>query len=197
MIRPGATVFTRSPRFRRDSTFSRPRAAEVKPDGFGRYLHPGGACEFYLEYDRGTEAFGALSRKLEGYLRLAAGWTKEQELVGFPNLLLIVPEEVREGEVSSALRHAIGRLHVPGSLATSFPLYVASEDGLTHLGVLGPVWRHLHTDGDRLSLVDLPARRDLYRATPCLGRYFTDANPGHRRRISPASAPPRFPAGVT
>jgi hypothetical protein len=44
----------------------RTRAAEVKPDGFGRYLHPGGACEFYLEYDRGTEAFGALSRKLEG-----------------------------------------------------------------------------------------------------------------------------------
>jgi hypothetical protein len=37
---------------------------------------------FYLEYDRGTEAFGALSRKLVGYLRLAAGWTEEQELLG-------------------------------------------------------------------------------------------------------------------
>src|SRR6266511_1151051 len=61
----------------------RTRAAKVKPDGFGRYLHPGGASEFYLEYDRGTEAFGALARKLEGYLRLAAGWTKEQELTGF------------------------------------------------------------------------------------------------------------------
>jgi hypothetical protein len=69
----------------------RARAAEVKPDGFGRHLHPGGACEFYLEYDRGTEAFGALARKLEGYLRLAAGWTKEQELSGFPNLLIVVP----------------------------------------------------------------------------------------------------------
>lgn len=63
----------------------RTRAAEVKPDGFGRYLHPGGACDFYVEYDRGTEAFGALSRKLEGYLRLAAGWTEEQDLRGFPN----------------------------------------------------------------------------------------------------------------
>lgn len=51
----------------------RTKAAEVKPDGFGRYLYPAGACEFYLEYDRGTEAFGALSRKLEGYLRLASG----------------------------------------------------------------------------------------------------------------------------
>jgi hypothetical protein len=46
----------------------RTRAAEIKPDGFGRYLHPGGACEFYFEYDRATEARGALTRKLEGYL---------------------------------------------------------------------------------------------------------------------------------
>ncbi len=173
----------------------RTRAAEVKPDGFGRYLHPGGACEFYLEYDRGTEAFGALSRKLEGYLRLAAGWTKEQELTGFPNLLIIVPEGVREGEVGSALRHAIGSLHVSGSLATSFPLYVASEDQLVELGVLGAAWKHLPTDGDRLSLVDLPAQpRDLFQSTRCLGRYFTDADAGHRRRISPVSATPRFRA---
>ena len=82
----------------------RTKAAEVKPDGFGRYLHLAGACEFYLEYDRGTEAFGALARKLEGYLRLAAGWSEESDLTGFPNLLIIVPEGVREGEVGSALR---------------------------------------------------------------------------------------------
>jgi Replication-relaxation len=173
----------------------RTRTAEVKPDGFGRYLHPGGACEFYLEYDRGTEAFGALARKLEGYLRLAAGWTKEQELPGFPNLLVIVPEGVREGEVGSALRHAIGSLCVSGSLATSFPLYVASEDRLVELGVLGAAWKHLPTDGDRLSFVNLPARpRDLFQSTRCLGRYFTDADASHRRRISPISATPRFRA---
>ena len=172
----------------------RTKTAEVKPDGFGRYLHPGGACEFYLEYDRGTEAVGALSRKLEGYLRLAAGWTEEQDLTGFPNLLLIVPEGVREGEVGSALRYAIGRLHVRASLAASLPLYAASEDRLSALGVLGPVWRHLPTDGDRVSLLDLPARpRDLYRSARCLGRHFTDAVPDRRRRISAASAPPRFP----
>jgi hypothetical protein len=173
----------------------RTRAAEVKPDGFGRYLHMAGACEFYLEYDRGTEAFGALSRKLEGYLRLAAGWTEEQELLGFPNLLLIVPEGVREGEVGSALRHAVGSVHARGSLATSFPLYVASEEQLAELGVLRPVWKHLPTDADRLSLVDLPAQpRDLYRAARCLGRYFTEAGPHHWGRISPVSATPRFTA---
>jgi len=179
----------------RPEHWARTRAAEVKPDGFGRYLHPGGACEFYLEYDRGTEAFGALARKLEGYLRLAAGWTNEQDLTGFPDLLIIVPEGAREGEVDSALRHAIGTLHVSGSLASSFPLYVAGEDGLTELGVLGSAWRHLPTEGDRLSLVSLPARpRDPYRSTPCLGRYFTDADGGRWRRISPVSSTPRFPA---
>jgi hypothetical protein len=173
----------------------RTKAADVKPDGFGRYLHPGGACEFYLEYDRGTEAFGALSRKLEGYLRLAASWTRDQDLVGFPNLLIIVPQGVREGEVGSALRHATGRLHIGGSLSTSFPLYVAGEDQLTEVGVLGPVWKHLPTDGDRLSLVDLPAQpRNLLQSTRCLGRYFTDADASHRRRISPVSTTPRFRA---
>ncbi len=170
----------------------RTRTAEVK-DGLGRYLHPGGACEFYLEYDRGTEAFGALSRKLEGYLRLAAGWNEEQELTGFPNLLIIVPEGVREGEVGSALRNAIGSLHVGGSLASSFSLYVASEEQLVELGVLAPAWKHLPTDGDRLSLCDLPAQpRDRYRASRCLGRYFTDERA--RRRISPVSTTPRFTA---
>jgi hypothetical protein len=74
------------------------KSGDVKPDGFGRYLHPGGACEFYFEYDRATEASGALTRKLEGYLRLGAGWTREQELTGFPNLLVLVPEEERGGK---------------------------------------------------------------------------------------------------
>ncbi|HET9672680.1 MAG TPA: replication-relaxation family protein [Actinomycetota bacterium] len=172
------------------------KTSEVKPDGFGRYLHPGGACEFYLEYDRGTEAFGALSRKLEGYLRLAVGWTEDQGLTGFPNLLIIVPEEVRKGGVGSALRHAIGRLHIGGSLATSFPFYLAAEDVLTELGVLAPAWIHLATESDGLSLLDLPVRPgELYRTVRCLGRYFTDADSAGRwRRISPDSAPPRFPA---
>jgi hypothetical protein len=172
----------------------RTRAAEIKPDGFGRYVHPGGACELYFEYDRATEARGALTRKLGGYLKLATGWTREQELTGFPNLLVLVPEVEREGEVATAFRSATTSLHV-GSLASSFPLYVASEDRLTELGVLAPAWKHVPTDGERIALTELPARsRDLYRSARCIGRYFTDADPGHRRRISPASATPRFRA---
>jgi hypothetical protein len=104
----------------------RTRAAEVKPDGFGRYLHTGGACEFYLEYDRGTEAFAALAQKLEGYLKLAAGWTKEQELTGLPNLLILVPEEEREEDVASAFRSAVVSRCASDSLASSFPLFVAN-----------------------------------------------------------------------
>jgi len=156
----------------------RTRSADVKPDGFGRYLHPGGACQFYLEYDRGTEAFGALSTKLEGYLRLAGGWTSEGDLTGFPNLLLVGPEGVREGEVGRALRHAIQRLHIRAPLAASFPLYVASEDRLSKCGVLAPVWTHSTTDGDRVSLLDLPAQPiDLYRTARCLGRYYHRCRP--------------------
>jgi hypothetical protein len=171
----------------------RTRAAEVKPDGFGRYLHPGGACEFYLEYDRATEASGALTRKLEGYLRLAAGWTSEQEVTGFPNLLILVPEEDREEKVASVFRSAVAGLHLSGSLTSSFPLYVASEDRLAELGVLVAVWKHVPTDSESLSLTDLPARsRDPYRAARCLGRYFTDEH--SRRRISPISTTPRFSA---
>jgi hypothetical protein len=51
-------------------------AGEIQPDGFGRYLHPGGAFEFYQEYDRGTEGPAALTSKLEGYLTLHGGWGK-------------------------------------------------------------------------------------------------------------------------
>jgi hypothetical protein len=156
---------------------------EVKPDGFGRYLHPGGAC--------GTEAIGALAKKFEGYFRLAAGWTGERELTGFPNLLVVVPEVEREQDVSAAYRQAA----VSVRFFSSFPLYVASEVRLTTLGVLGRVWAHVPTDGDRRSLVEFPAGpRDLYRAIRCLGRYFTDDGPRSRHRISPASATPRFSA---
>jgi len=177
----------------RPERWVRTTTAEVKPHGFGRYVHPSGACEFYLEYDRGTESLGALSRKLEGYLRLAAGWTAGREPTGFPNLLIVVQEGMREGEVGSALRHAVGRLLVHEALAASFPLYVAGEDALTRYGVLAPTWSHLLTRSRRLSLLEPPARpRDLYRATRCFGRHFTDAVRDQRRRISPASTPPRF-----
>ncbi len=54
------------------SDYSADRRALRRLSGSNTSL-AGGACEFSLEYDRGTEVFGALALKLEGYLRLAAG----------------------------------------------------------------------------------------------------------------------------
>jgi hypothetical protein len=157
---------------------SRTRAAEVKPDGFGRYLHPGGACEFYLEYDRATEASGALTRKLEGYLKLAAGWTREQKLTGLPNLLILVPEEGREEKVASAFRSTVAGLHVTGSLASSFPLFVASEDRLTDGRT--PAGRRA---GPRHRLRPLRPERRRHRDTPDVEPRFRAHGIVHARRI--------------
>ncbi|MGH2674688.1 MAG: replication-relaxation family protein, partial [Actinomycetota bacterium] len=82
----------------------RTKAGEIQPDGFGRYLHPDGACEFYLEYDRATEGITALADKLKGYLRVAAGWG---EGVQFPNVLVLVPTTRREPEVTRSWTEAI------------------------------------------------------------------------------------------
>jgi len=177
----------------RSEHWVRTRAADVKPDGFGRHLHPPRSLRVLPGVRPRDRSIRGPLREARGYLRLAAGWSKEDDLAGFPNLLLMGQEGVREGEVGKALRHAIQRLHIRAPLATSFPLYVASEDRLSEWGVLGSVWRHAPTHSDRLSLVDLPAQTaGLYRTTPCLGRYFTDADADRWRRIAPASAPPRF-----
>jgi len=165
----------------------RTKAGEIQPDGFGRYLHPGGACEFYLEYDRGTEGPAALARKLRSYLRFAAGWG---ESATFPNVLVVVPSSFREGDVGEGLATA-GRK--PGAKA-ELPLFVTSEELLNLRGVLGAVWTLPDEDRDRLSLTELPTvDASPYDRTRCLGRSWTD--PGARSRISPLSAAPRFPTG--
>jgi Replication-relaxation len=42
----------------------------IRPDGYGVFLRPGGALDFYLEYDRGTETTRQLANKLAGYIGL-------------------------------------------------------------------------------------------------------------------------------
>ena len=39
----------------------------VRPDGFARWREGEAWCEFFLEYDTGTEAVGRLVDKLSGY----------------------------------------------------------------------------------------------------------------------------------
>jgi len=167
----------------------RTRAGEIQPDGFGRYLHPGGAVEFYLEYDRGTEGPAALTRKLRSYLRFLGGWG---EGAPFPNVLVVVPTHSREGDVGKGLAAAGGG---PGKNA-DLPLFVTSEALLNARGVLGAVWAA--ADGERVRLTELPTVDAApYERGRCLGRSWTD--PGARARISPLSQTPRFairPPGV-
>lgn len=161
----------------------RTRAGEIQPDGFGRYLHPGGAVEFYLEYDRGTEGPAALTRKLRSYLKFAAGWG---EGAPFPNVLVVVPTHSREGNVGEGLA-AAGR---GAGKNADLPLFVTSEELLKARGVLGAVWAA--ADGERLRLTELPrVDAPLPDRGRCLGRSWTD--PGAHARISPLSGTPRFP----
>lgn len=44
--------------------------ARVRPDGFGRWRDGEAWCEFFLEYDTGTEPLGRLAAKLPGYAEL-------------------------------------------------------------------------------------------------------------------------------
>jgi hypothetical protein len=160
-------------------------AGTLGPDQIGRdqtrrvrTVPPSGrSVRVLLEYDQATEASRALSRKLEGYLRLAAGWTREQELTGFPNLLVLVPEEEREEKVASAFRSAVAALHVSGSLASSFPLHVASEDRLTDLRVSNALesigrWRKADstTTANLRYRIDSAIRRASMRLTSSAGR---------------------------
>jgi hypothetical protein len=165
----------------------RTKSGEVQPDGFGRYLHPGGACEFYLEYDRATEGITALAEKLRGYLRLAAGWG---EGVQFPNVLVLVPTAGREAEVARAWTAAARG----GSKGSTVPAFVTNEDLLAVLGVLGPVWLRSGSQEDRLCLTELPATdAGPYDLSRCLGQYWTEG--GAWPRISPFSWAARFPPG--
>ena len=95
---------------------------------------PGGACEFYLEYDPGHRGVRRALPEARGLSPARGGVDGGAGPSRVPESPHHRSGGVREGEVGSALRHAIGRLHVRGSLATSFPLYVAGEDQLCGLG---------------------------------------------------------------
>lgn len=181
----------------------------VTHDGFGRYQHPGGACDLYFEYDRGTEWHDQLVRKLRGYLLMAVRWTEEGDK-HFPNVLVLVPTEKRERAFDRALLAAVESLEIAPRTAVSLPFFIASEERLADEGVLGKVWRRFvpvpaerplasFLMAERLSLVELPAHKtgpfDLDR---CLGKRWIDAGARSklRRSPSPSSFPPGEPPAI-
>jgi hypothetical protein len=54
----------------------RTRDGWIRPDGYGVFLHPNVALDFYLEYDRGTETTRQLANKIAGYIGVARDWTE-------------------------------------------------------------------------------------------------------------------------
>lgn len=127
----------------------------VQCDAFGRVLHPGGAVEFLLEYDRGTEHFWAAVEKLVRYLAVSSAH-RPNEPTPFPNVLFLVGGPRREQMLSRALMVAVDRWNPESANSASVPLYVANRALLRTEGQLGPVWRPLAGAEDRLPLSELP-----------------------------------------
>ena len=163
----------------------------IRPDGYGVFVHPGGALDFYLEYDRGTETTRQLANKLAGYIGVARDWT-EHGAEHFPCVLVVVPNQRREQIVAAALDTALARFRRPQRFA-GLPFFVASEEALGHHGVLGRLWALLANNDRRVAITELPAKEGLdYDLSECIGRCFTE---DAFARLMPLSRPPRIPVG--
>lgn len=166
----------------------------IRPDGFARYIHPAGSCDFYFEYDRGTESTPQLADKLAGYMGVARDWT-ERGPEHFPSLLILGPDARRERALAVAFKDAKARFSAARKLAR-LPFFVASEEVAYERGVLGRIWAPLPGIAQRLSLVELPSQAGLdHPLSSCLGRYWRVRGDDHWARLHPLSRPPRFPPG--
>jgi hypothetical protein len=166
----------------------------IRPDGYGVFLHPGGALDFYLEYDRGTESTRQLANKLAGYIGVARDWT-EQGAEHFPCVLIVVPNHSRERVVAAAFTEALARFKRKDKLA-GLPFFVANEEALSQQGVLGRVWAPLPKLDQRLTILELPAKKGLnYDLSDCIGRCFTEDGAQKWARLMPLSRRPCFPVG--
>ncbi|HEV2927754.1 MAG TPA: replication-relaxation family protein, partial [Propionibacteriaceae bacterium] len=108
----------------------------VRPDGYGRWRDHHRRVDFFLEYDRGSEAPHRLAGKLTGYLQLA-----EASGILTP-VLLWLPIPARETTIRRAL--------------TGTSLQVATATPDPDHSPAGPHWQPLHTSGTRFRLIDLP-----------------------------------------
>jgi hypothetical protein len=166
----------------------------IRPDGYGVYLHPGGALDFYLEYDRGTETTRQLANKLAGYIGVARDWT-EQGAEHFPCVLIVVPNQRRERVVAAAFADALARFKRAAKLV-GLPFFIANEEMLSQRGALGRVWVPLTKLDRRLTILELPAKKGVgYDLSDCIGRCFRDDEGERWARLMPLSRRPRFPVG--
>ena len=164
----------------------------IRPDSYGVYLHPQGACDFYFEYDRGTETTRQLANKLAGYIGVARDWTGPG-WEHFPCVLILVPNHRREKTVSVAFTDALARFKNPGRFE-GLSFYVGSEQQAAERGVLGRLWAPIPGLECRLSITELPSKEGMdYELSDCIGRSFTEEKWAH---LSALSRRPRFPTGA-
>jgi hypothetical protein len=127
---------------------------QVQADAFGRILHPEGAVEFLLEYDRGTEHFWPVVEKLGRYLKVSSAHSPD-EPVPFPSVLFLVGGEAREAMLSRALGVAVERWDLRGARSAAMPFFVSNRRLLRAEGHLGAVWQPLTEPDRRLRLTEL------------------------------------------
>jgi hypothetical protein len=127
--------------WRSEWSASRAFGCRIRPDGFARWRDGTDWCEFFLEYDTGTEALHRLAAKLRGYSDLAAATA-----VSVP-VLFWLPGPEREQNLHREL--SADRSGVPVATAYGDP-----RVGAPHQAVWQPVWQ---PGVQRLTLVGLGA----------------------------------------
>jgi Replication-relaxation len=108
----------------------------VRPDGYCRWREHHRRVDFFLEYDRATEAPHRLAGKLTGYLQLA-----DASGISTP-VLVWLPTPARE----TTIRHALAGTSLQVATATPDPDHSPA----------GPLWLPLQASGPRSRLIDLP-----------------------------------------
>jgi Replication-relaxation len=112
----------------------------TRPDGYGLWSGPAGVCDFFLEYDTGSEDLGRVAAKLAGYADLAA-----RTAITTPVLYWLASGARREQQLHAVL----GTAAIPGvPVATATPAAG---------GPAGAVWLPAgQPHGPRLRLDQLP-----------------------------------------
>ena len=121
-------------------TATRAFAAQIRPDGFGRWRDGQAWSEFFLEYDTGTEPQHRLTGKLPGYERLT-----ESAAVWCPVLFWLQSPE-REANLHRNLLNT----------ATTVPIATAFGDPRA-TDPSAVIWQPAWSPGLRLALADLGA----------------------------------------
>lgn len=108
--------------WRSEWSTARAFSAQVRPDGFARWRDGEAWCEFFLEYDTGTEALHRLVAKLRGYAALATATA-----VSSP-VLFWLPTAQREANLHAVL--TASSAGVPVATANGDPRSVGPETAI-------------------------------------------------------------------